>query len=88
MTYVKLHDARHTFASLLIAAGEDPKRIQTYLGHSTISVTFDVYGHLLPGSERESADRLHAFLQRPDTASRLAQVTEPSQRGDRWAIRP
>jgi hypothetical protein len=37
-------------------------------------VTFDVYGHLLPGSERESADRLHAFLQRSDIASRLDQV--------------
>jgi integrase len=74
LSYVKLHDARHTFASLLIAAGEDPKRIQTYLGHSTITVTFDVYGHLLPGSERESASRLDAYLQRSDTTSRLAQV--------------
>jgi integrase len=74
IAYVKPHDARHTFASLLIAAGEDPKRIQTYLGHSTISVTFDVYGHLLPGSEKESVDRLHAYLQRTDTASRLAQL--------------
>lgn len=75
LAYVKLHDARHTFASLLIAAGEDPKRIQTYMGHSTITVTFDVYGHLLPGSERESAKRLDAFLQRADTAARVAQVT-------------
>lgn len=74
LAYVKLHDARHTFASLLIAAGEDPKRIQSYLGHSTITVTFDVYGHLLPGSERESAERLDAFLQRSDTAARLAQL--------------
>ncbi|MDX6595313.1 MAG: hypothetical protein QOI72_695, partial [Solirubrobacterales bacterium] len=74
LAYVKLHDARHTFASLLIAAGEDPKRIQSYLGHSTITVTFDVYGHLLPGSEQESAERLDAFLQRDDTASRLAQL--------------
>lgn len=74
IAYVKLHDARHTFASLLIAAGEDPKRIQTYLGHSTITVTFDVYGHLLPGSEKESAERLDAYLQRSDTASRLAQL--------------
>lgn len=77
LSYVKLHDARHTFASLLIAAGEDPKRIQTYLGHSTITVTFDVYGHLLPGSERESASRLDAYLQRSDTTSRLAQVGAP-----------
>lgn len=80
IAYVKLHDARHVFASLLIAAGEDPKRIQTYLGHSTITVTFDVYGHLLPGSEKESAERLGAYLQRSDTASRLAQL-DPVQAG-------
>lgn len=74
IAYVKLHDARHTFASLLIAAGEDPKRIQSYLGHSSITVTFDVYGHLLPGSEQESAERIDAYLQRADTAARLAQI--------------
>ena len=74
MPYVKLHDARHTFASLLIAAGEDPKRIQSYLGHASITVTFDIYGHLLPGSERESAERIEAFLKRDDTAARLAQL--------------
>ncbi|MFN8160609.1 MAG: tyrosine-type recombinase/integrase [Solirubrobacterales bacterium] len=66
LDYVKLHDARHTFASLLIAAGEDPKRIQSYLGHSSITVTFDRYGHLFPGSERESAERLGAFLEQAD----------------------
>ncbi len=74
IAYVKLHDARHTFASLLIAAGEDPKRVQSYLGHSSIAVTFDIYGHLLPGSEKESAERIDAYLQRADTAARIAQV--------------
>lgn len=71
---VTLHDARHTFASLLIAAGEDPKRIQSYMGHSSITVTFDRYGHLMPGSETESAERLHEYLERADTTARLAQV--------------
>ena len=72
--YVTLHGARHTFASLLIAAGEDPKRIQAYMGHSSITVTFDRYGHLMPGSEKESAERLGDYLERADTAARLAQI--------------
>ncbi len=76
--YVTLHEARHTFASLMIAAGEDPKRLQTYMGHSSITVTFDRYGHLMPGSERESAERLNAFLERANTAARIAQIEEAS----------
>ena len=43
------HELRHTCATLLIAQGADPKAIQSQMRHSTISVTFDVYGHLFPG---------------------------------------
>jgi integrase len=59
---MSLHDCRHTYASLMIAAGENPKALQTYLGHSSITTTYDRYGHLMPGAERESADRLSAYL--------------------------
>ncbi len=72
--YVTLHGARHTFASLLIAAGEDPKKVQAYMGHSSITVTFDRYGHLMPGSEEETAGRLHEYLTRSNTAARLEQL--------------
>ncbi|WP_370326023.1 tyrosine-type recombinase/integrase [Euzebya sp.] len=44
-----VHELRHTAASLLIAAGAGPKSIQAQLGHSTITTTFDVYGHLFDG---------------------------------------
>lgn len=57
-----LHDLRHTFASICIAAGLNAKAISVYMGHSHISTTFDVYGHLMPGSESEAADLLDAFL--------------------------
>ena len=43
---LRFHDLRHTCASHLIAIGAHPKYIQAQLGHSTIAVTFDVYGHL------------------------------------------
>lgn len=52
------HELRHTAASLLIAGGAGPKSIQTQLGHSTITTTFDVYGHLFEGHLDEVMDRL------------------------------
>jgi len=52
---VRLHDLRHTFCSLLIAQGASPKYIQSQLGHSSIMVTMDRYGHLMPETnERET----------------------------------
>jgi integrase len=45
---VRIHDLRHKCASLLIAQGEHPKAIQEQLGHSSIQVTIDRYGHLFP----------------------------------------
>jgi integrase len=71
---IGLHDCRHTFASLMIAAGVNAKALSMYLGHSAISITFDRYGHLMPGNEAEAADLLDAYLQRADTAARLAQL--------------
>lgn len=59
---ITLHECRHTFASLLIDAGTNPKAIQTYMGHSKIQTTFDVYGHLMPGSIDEVRARMDAYL--------------------------
>jgi integrase len=57
-----LHGCRHTFASLLIAAGENPKAVQEFMGHATITMTFDLYGHLFPGSRDEARARMDAYL--------------------------
>ncbi|TMK97772.1 MAG: hypothetical protein E6G34_08735 [Actinobacteria bacterium] len=59
---VTLHECRHTFASLMIAAGVNAKALSTYMGHATISVTLDRYGHLMPGNEAEAAGLLDAYL--------------------------
>jgi integrase len=69
---IGLHEARHTFASICIAAGVNAKAISTYMGHSSIDVTFDLYGHLMPGSEDEAAGLIDAYLVRANTAARLA----------------
>jgi integrase len=61
---ISLHLCRHTFASLMIDAGANPKAIQEFMGHSKIQTTFDVYGHLLPGSRDEVRERMDAYLWR------------------------
>lgn len=57
----RVHDMRHTHASWLVAAGEHPKSIQTRLGHSSIQVTIDRYGHLMDGLDHQTAVRLDAI---------------------------
>jgi integrase len=47
---IRFHDLRHTCASWLIAAKEHPKSIQEHLGHASIMVTMDTYGHLFPSA--------------------------------------
>jgi integrase len=59
----RIHDLRHTHAAWLIAAGEHPKTIQTRLGHSSIQVTIDRYGHLMDGLDTQTADRLDTIAQ-------------------------
>jgi integrase len=71
---VTLHECRHMFASLMIAAGVNARALSTYMGHANISITLDRYGHRMPGNEAEAAGLLDAHLQRADTAARLAQL--------------
>jgi integrase len=66
---VRLHDLRHTFASLLIQQGESLAYVRDQLGHSSIQVTVDVYGHLVPGGNRAAVDRLDAHPIRIPAAS-------------------
>jgi integrase len=75
---IGLHEARHTFASVLIAAGVNAKAITTYMGHASIQTTYDLYGKPMPGSESEAAALVDAYLARADTASRLAQLEHES----------
>ena len=57
-----LHECRHTYASLMIAAGANAKALSTYMGHANIAITMDRYGHLMPGNEAEAAELLDAYL--------------------------
>jgi len=61
---ITLHEARHTCASILIAAGVNAKALSVIMGHSTIAMTFDTYGHLMPGGLDEAAAATNAYLER------------------------
>lgn len=54
---IRIHDARHTFASILIHQGIDPKTLQTLMGHSEISTTLKIYAKVLPGATYEAMDK-------------------------------
>jgi integrase len=55
---IRIHDIRHTFASLLLSDGASPVYVKEQLGHSSIQMTVDIYGHLIPSSNREAVNRL------------------------------
>jgi integrase len=58
----------------MIAAGVNAKALSTYMGHATIAITLDRYGHLMPGNEGEAAGLLDAYLDRADSQARITQV--------------
>jgi hypothetical protein len=55
---IRLHDLRHTFGSLLIQSGASIVYVKEQMGHSSIQVTVDIYGHLIPGANVSFVDRL------------------------------
>jgi len=58
---IRIHDMRHTFASLLLSNGESPVYVKEQLGHSSIQITVDIYGHLIPSSNRKAVNRLDSL---------------------------
>jgi len=66
----RIHDLRHTAASLLIAAGADVKAVQSILGHASATMTLDLYGHLFAEAPYIAIGRLPTFAQPPKTAPR------------------
>jgi integrase len=62
LEHVRLHDARHTHASLLLKQGVHPKVVQERLGHATISTTLDLYSHVTPGLQEAAAKRFDEVL--------------------------
>jgi integrase len=62
LPHMRFHDLRHSSATLLLGEGVHPKVVQERLGHSSISVTMDVYSHVMPTLQRDAAERLDRLL--------------------------
>jgi integrase len=69
---MRIHDIRHTYASLLLSQGESPVYVKEQLGHQSIQITVDIYGHLIPSSNRGAVNRL-------DSPQPAATQTQPAQ---------
>lgn len=74
---VRFHDLRHTFASLLLQNGESPVYVKEQMGHSSIQVTVDLYGHLIPGGNQQAVDRLDSPVDKSARDSQTAPQTHP-----------
>jgi integrase len=59
---IGLHSCRHTCASFLIESGANAKALSAVMGHASIEITFNLYGHLMPGAEAEVGRQLDAYL--------------------------
>jgi integrase len=92
LPHVRLHDLRHTMATLLLAAGAHPKVVQERAGHATVDITLDLYSHVQPTLQDEAAARIEALVLgqgagastvtvrlRPEEAAALAAACRPGE---------
>ncbi len=70
--HIRVHDARHTYASLMLRRGVPPAYVSRQLGHSSIQVTVDLYGHFIPGADRHHVEGLADAI---ETATRNFDAT-------------
>ena len=80
---LRLCDLRHTHASLLIHEGVHPKKISERLGHSSIKLTMDTYGHLFEGSDRDSAEKMEKLFGGESKSPRVLTMPGPKRVADK-----
>lgn len=59
---IRFHDLRHTHATLLLLAGENPKIVSERMGHSSIRITLDLYSHVIPSMQEQAKDKLETMF--------------------------
>jgi len=74
---IRFHDLRHTFASRLLQNGESIVYVKDQMGHHSIKVTVDIYGHLVPGANKAAVDRLDETGRNPRATRNERGVTDP-----------
>jgi len=91
--HIRLHDLRHTHATLMLKAGVHPKVVSERLGHASISITLDTYSHVLPGLQEAAAKRFDSLLemsaseQKESTDVSKMFASAPQNESERWGTR-
>jgi integrase len=62
LRHIRVHDLRHTHATLMLSAGVHPKVVSERLGHASISITLDIYSHVLPGLQEAAAEKFDSIF--------------------------
>ncbi|MBA3967295.1 MAG: hypothetical protein H0X47_16285 [Nitrospirales bacterium] len=74
---MRFHNLRYTFAFLLLQQGESPVYVKEQRGHTSIQVTVDLYGHLIPGGNKQAVDRLDASAEQTPLSEQSATHPQP-----------
>ena len=62
LPHIRLHDLRHTHATMMLEAGVHPKVVSERLGHASIGITLDTYSHVLPGLQEAAAEKFDRII--------------------------
>ena len=77
---IRFHDLRHSAATLLLSLGVHPKVVQEILGHSQITMTMDIYSHVLPNMQQEAMSRLNEALEKDKSEEDVQKFPEQEHR--------
>jgi len=70
LNHIRVHDLRHTHATLMLKSGVHPKVVSERLGHASVGITLDIYSHVLPGLQEAAAERFDQILTLEDKKAR------------------
>jgi integrase len=85
---IRIHDLRHTHATLMLRAGIHPKVVSERLGHASIGITLDTYSHVLPGLQEAAAEKFDRIFGTDDIENSHANVSKMLANSDNLASRP
>jgi integrase len=79
LQHIRLHDLRHTAATLLLTQGVHPRVVMELLGHSQIAITMNTYSHVVPALRKEAANQMDAALKTPEPVATSAATKTPTE---------
>ena len=85
---IRIHDLRHTHATLMLKAGVHPKVVSERLGHANIGITLDIYSHVLPGLQEAAAEKFERIFETDANANLDADVSKMLAKNEDLAGEP